>query len=350
MMDTGMPAARRGRNFKGSRLRKKAIALMSGGLDSNLAVRLLHDMGIEIVGAHFTGPFCQCNRGKGGCTSFAHDLAKELGITFRTIPLGQDYIDIVEDPPHGYGSGVNPCIDCRILMLRKAKELMQEEGASFVVTGEVLGQRPMSQLADKLKVIERESGLEGLIVRPLSGKHMAETIPEKEGLIDRDKMLTIHGRSRREQMDLARFLDIGDYPCPAGGCLLTDKHFARLVKDALAHEGLKLGDIALLKVGRHFRLPDGNKLVVGRNKEENGRIERLARETDILLVPENVMGPAALVRADDVSIDGLQLAADIATAYCSGAGSVIMVCRGHGRSDKFECKRTDRKRYEKLRV
>jgi tRNA-specific 2-thiouridylase len=331
-------------------LNKKAVALMSGGLDSNLAVRLLHDMGIEIVGAHFTGPFCQCNRGKGGCTSFASDLARELGISFKTIPLGQDYIDIVEHPPHGYGSGVNPCIDCRILMLRKAKELMHQVNASFVVTGEVLGQRPMSQLADKLKIIERESGLEGLIVRPLSGKHMPETTPEKEGVIDRDKLLAIRGRSRREQMDLAAFLKIGDYPCPAGGCLLTDKHFAALVRDTIYHGGLKLGDIALLRVGRHFRLPGGSKLVVGRNKEENGRIERLVRANDTLLVPENVMGPSALVRGDEVSVRDLRLAAEIVAAYSSGAGDVTIACKVQDRSDRFECNRTDRTHYAALRV
>ena len=329
---------------------KKAIALMSGGLDSNIAVRLLHDMGIEIVGTHFTGPFCQCNRGKGGCSSFAHDLAEELGIRFKTVPMGQDYIDIVEKPPHGYGSGANPCIDCRILMLRKAKELMEKEGASFVVTGEVLGQRPMSQLKDRLQVIERESGLQGLIVRPLSGKHMPETIPEKEGLVDREKLLSISGRSRREQIDLAGFLEIGDYPCPAGGCLLTDKHFARLVKDSIANGGLKLGDIALLKVGRHFRLPGVSKLVVGRNKQENDRIENLARDEDTLVVPGNVMGPSALVRTDDLSGDELQLAATITTAYCSGDGIVTMNCTGRNKSCKLECERTDRNQYDELRV
>jgi len=333
-------------------LNRRAIALMSGGLDSNLAVRLLHDMGIEIVGTHFTSPFCQCNRGKGGCTSFAKDLAKELGIKLRTVSLSQEYIDIVKDPPHGYGSGVNPCIDCRILMLRKARELMEEEGASFVVTGEVLGQRPMSQLKDKLRVIERESGLQGLIVRPLCGKHMPETIPETEGLVDREKLLSIRGRSRREQMDLAKFLEIGDYPCPAGGCLLTDKHFARLVKDMIAHDGLELGDIALLKVGRHFRLSGGSKLVVGRNKDENERLERLVREDDVLIVPETVMGPAALVRAQDLDIPGdeLRLAAAITTAYCRGTETVTMICTGRGSSEKLECDRTDRKCYVALRI
>lgn len=323
---------------------------MSGGLDSNLAVRLIHDMGIEIVGVHFTGPFCQCNRGKGGCISYAGELASELGITLKTIPLGREYLDIVENPKHGYGSGANPCIDCRILMFRRAREMMHCEGASFVVTGEVLGQRPMSQLWNKLMKIEREGGLEGLIVRPLSGQHLPETIPEREGLIDRSKLLSIRGRSRREQMSLAEFLKIGDYPCPAGGCLLTDKHFARLVKDAIAHEGLELHDIALLKIGRHFRLSNTTRLVVGRNKGENDRIERLARDGDHVLTPENVMGPSALMRSQEVTEGEIRLAATVTASYCRGEGSVIMICRSGDESKSLRCERTDRRRFESFRI
>lgn len=323
---------------------------MSGGLDSTIAVRLIHDMGIEIVGVHFTGPFCLCNRGKGGCISYARQQAEALGIKFSTIPLGREYIDIVVNPKHGYGSGVNPCMDCRILMLGKARELMAEEGASFVLTGEVLGQRPMSQLRDKLRIIERESGLEGLIVRPLCGQHMPETIPEKEGLISRDKLLAIKGRGRREQMGLAKFLAVGDYPCPAGGCLLTDKHFAARVKDAIAHDGFRLEDIPLLKVGRHFRLQGGAKLVVGRNEEENQQIERLTRNEDVLMSPEDVMGPNSLLRGAGRTDDDTAVAANITSAYCDGHDPVTILCKAGTNTWTLKDRQAQRSQYEDIRL
>jgi tRNA-specific 2-thiouridylase len=329
-------------------MNKKAVVLMSGGLDSSLAVRMIHDMGIEIVGVHFTGPFCQCNRGKGGCISYAMQQAESLGIEFRTLPLGGDYIDIVIAPRHGYGSGANPCMDCRILMFRRARQLMIEVGASFVVTGEVLGQRPMSQLKDKLAVIEKESGLQGLIVRPLCGQHMPETLPEKEGILDREKMMAISGRSRREQIDLAAMLEVGDYPCPAGGCLLTEKPFARRIKDAIAHEELRLESIALLKIGRHFRLPGGSKLVVGRDQQENEKIERLAGEDDTVLVPDTVNGPSALLRGVDPSKEDIELAASVVASYCSGEGTTTI--RVAGTENMITVERRDRSSFDSIRI
>ncbi len=321
---------------------------MSGGLDSSLAVRMIHDMGIEIFGVHFTGPFCQCNRGKGGCISYAMQQAENLGISFKTLPLGRDYIDIVIDPRHGYGSGVNPCMDCRILMFRRARELMIEIGASFVVTGEVLGQRPMSQLKHKLSVIEKESGLQGLIVRPLCGRHMPETLPEKEGIIDREKMLAISGRSRREQIDLAAMLEVGDYPCPAGGCLLTDKPFARRIRDAIAHNELQLESIALLKIGRHFRLPGGSKLVVGRDQHENEKIERLVGEGDTILEPDTVKGPSALLRGNDTSTEDIDLAAAVVASYCNGQGPATI--RLTGTTETVTAERRDRSSFDSIRI
>ena len=329
-------------------MNRKAVVLMSGGLDSSLAVRMIHDMGIEIVGVHFTGPFCQCNRGKGGCISYAMQQAESLGIEFKTLPLGRDYIDIVIDPRHGYGSGVNPCMDCRILMFRRARELMIEVGASFVVTGEVLGQRPMSQLKHKLSVIEKESGLQGLIVRPLCGRHMPETLPEIEGIIDREKMLAISGRSRRKQIDLAAMLEVGDYPCPAGGCLLTDKAFARRIRDAIAHKELRLESIALLKIGRHFRLPGGSKLVVGRDQQENERIERLAGEDDTVLEPEIVKGPSALLRGGDPSEEDINLAASVVASYCQGQGTAAI--RTTGPAETVTAERRDRSSFDSIRI
>lgn len=327
-----------------------AVALMSGGLDSSLAVRLLHDMGVRIIGVHFTGPFCMCNRGKGGCISYAKQQADALGLRFLSLPLGGEYFDIVRKPKHGYGSGVNPCVDCRILMFRRAKALMDEEGASFIVTGEVLGQRPMSQLKKKLALIERESGLSGLILRPLCAQHMPVTIPEREGLVDRARLLSMKGRGRREQMDLAEKLAVGDYPCPAGGCLLTDKHFAARVRDMLAREGLELRDIGLLKIGRHFRLPGGSKLVIGRDEEENRRIETMARDNHTRLSPEEVVGPSAALREAPGSNGDLAIAAGIVASFCDGSGPVAVACEVNGRTEKLRCERKERSAYDEFRV
>ena len=329
---------------------RKVVALMSGGLDSNLAVRIIHDMGIEIVGVHFTGPFCMCNRGAGGCIHYARKIADELGIRFSTSALGSEYLEMVVHPRHGRGSGMNPCLDCRILMLRKAREMMANEGASFVMTGEVLGQRPMSQLRDKLRIIERESGLEGLILRPLCAQHMSPTIPEQEGWVDRDALLGMRGRGRRPQMDLAEKLQIGDYPCPAGGCLLTDKHFAARLREHIDRAGgLKMSDLPLLKLGRHFRLPSGAKLVVGRDEEENGRIERLAAEDDVILMPEDVSGPTAVLSLLPGG-EETELAAEILVAYCDGKGRVTVSCRANGHTETLFPVRRDRSAFAGMRT
>lgn len=329
---------------------RKAIALMSGGLDSNLAVRVLHDMGIEIIGVHFTGPFCMCNRGAGGCIHYAKKIADEIGIRFSTVGLGKAYLDIVSSPKHGRGSGMNPCVDCRVLMFRGAKKMMIEEGASFIVTGEVLGQRPMSQLRHKLQLIEREAELEGLILRPLSAHHFPETLPEREGWVDRAKLLDIQGRGRRPQMDLAEKLQLGDYPCPAGGCLLTDKHFASRLRDHLAHGELRMTDIPLLKIGRHFRLPGDAKLVVGRNEDENNRIESLAVQGDLVLTPETVMGPAAVLREHNENSDALSCAASIVAGYCDGTGDVVVLSRTEGGSKDAQSLDVSRQSGEAYRV
>ncbi|HUH66697.1 MAG TPA: 7-cyano-7-deazaguanine synthase, partial [Syntrophales bacterium] len=235
-------------------MNRKAIVLLSGGLDSTLAVRLMIDQGIEITAVHFTSIFCNCTPRKAGCKLQARKIAEELDVPIHVIHKGMDYIRMVEDPPHGYGSGMNPCIDCRIYMLRKVKELMPQMGASFVVTGEVLGQRPMSQHRNTLRLIERESELEAMILRPLSAQHFSPTIPEQEGIVDRQKLLAISGRSRKEQIGLAERFSISDYPCPAGGCLLTDKEIAARLRDLFDHvPDYDMTDLHFLKIGRHFR-------------------------------------------------------------------------------------------------
>lgn len=278
-------------------MNRKAIVLLSGGLDSTLAVRMMIDQGIDVTAIHFTSVFCNCTPKKAGCRLQAGKIAEEFNIPIRVIYKGMDYIKMVEHPPHGYGSGMNPCIDCRIYMLKKVKELMPQLGASFVTTGEVLGQRPMSQHRNTLRLIERESGLEGLILRPLSAQHFNPTLPEQEGIIDRQKLLAISGRSRKPQIDLAEQFGIKDYPCPAGGCLLTDKEIAARLRDLFTHcPDYEMVDTQLLKVGRHFRLDPGLKIIVGRDGGENEKIKVFARPGATLVEPFGFRGPTVYAR------------------------------------------------------
>lgn len=259
-------------------MKRKAIALLSGGLDSTLAVKMMLDLDIEVEALNFTSPFCTCTSKNSGCKSEAVRVAQEYNIPIKVMHKGIDYLEIVRNPVHGYGKGVNPCVDCRIYLLRRAKEYMLESGADFVFTGEVLGQRPMSQRRDTLRVIERESGLEGLLLRPLSARHFEQTIPEKEGWVDRDKLMAIEGRSRSVQMKMADDLDVKNYPCPAGGCLLTELSFVPKIRDVFNHaEELNLRDFRLLKTGRHFRLSPQSKAIMGRNEADNHQLE-LARQ------------------------------------------------------------------------
>jgi tRNA U34 2-thiouridine synthase MnmA/TrmU len=274
----------------------KAIALLSGGLDSTLAARVILEQGLELEALNFMTVFCTCtNR---GATCLASQKAVEtLGIPLKVFNVSEEYLEVVKHPRHGYGSNMNPCIDCRIFMLKKAKARMEESGSAFIVTGEVLGQRPMSQRRDAMRLIEKEAGLEGLILRPLSAKGLPVTIPEKEGWVDREKLLKIQGRSRKPQIELAGHYGIHDYPCPAGGCLLTDPGFAKRMKDLMVHNpDFSLNDVHLLKMGRHFRLSREVKLVVGRNEEENQKIQTFAQKEDILLKVSSFPGPLSLLR------------------------------------------------------
>jgi tRNA U34 2-thiouridine synthase MnmA/TrmU len=274
----------------------KAIALLSGGLDSTLAARVMMEQGVELEALNFMTVFCTCtNR---GATCLASRKAVEtLDIPLKVFNVSEEYLGVVRHPKHGYGRNMNPCIDCRIFMLKKAKAYMEESGATFIVTGEVLGQRPMSQRRDAMRLIEREAGLEGFILRPLCAKVLPITIPEKEGWVDREKLLKIQGRSRKPQIELAEHYGIHDYPCPAGGCLLTDPGFAKRIKDLMVHNpDFSLNDVHLLKMGRHFRLSHGVKLVVGRNEEENQKIQTFAQGEDILLKVPSFPGPLSLLR------------------------------------------------------
>lgn len=292
----------------------KAIALLSGGLDSTLAAKMVLEQGIELEAINFITVFCTCtNRGE---TCLASQKAvNALGIPLKVFNVSEEYLDVVKHPKHGYGSHMNPCIDCRIFMLKKAKAYMEDVGASFIVTGEVLGERPMSQRRDAMRLIEKDGGLEGFILRPLSAKLLPISIPEKEGWVDREKLLSIQGRSRKPQIKLAEVFGIHDYPCPAGGCLLTDPGFSRRMKDLIQYDSnFSLNDVHLLKTGRHFRLSPTIKLVVGRNEEENQKIETFSREDDILLKTVRYPGPLSLLRGGSNG-GAIEKAASITARY-----------------------------------
>jgi tRNA U34 2-thiouridine synthase MnmA/TrmU len=276
----------------------KAVGLLSGGLDSTLAAKLMLEQGVEVYAVNFTSPFCTCTPKTAGCATVV-TAVRELGrIRLKRLALKNEYLAMVQNAKHGYGSGMNPCIDCRIMKIKKAAEYMREVGAAFLFTGEVLGQRPMSQHRRAIEIIDRESGFQGYILRPLSAKHFPPTIPENEGWVDRGKLLGIEGRSRKSQIALAAEKGIKDYPCPAGGCLLTDRHFAGRMRDYFSQtDSPSVRDIPLLKLGRHFRLDNGDKIVIARNKEECKSLKRLYREErDHLFVPLNFSGPVVILQ------------------------------------------------------
>jgi tRNA-specific 2-thiouridylase len=289
----------------------KALALISGGLDSLLAAKLIVDQGCEVIGLHFKIPFCKINIK----TSFP-----PIGIKIIEVDLGAEFLKLIQEPRYGFGSNMNPCIDCKILMFSRAKELMPELGAKFIVTGEVLGQRPMSQNKQALKLIKQRSGLDDLLLRPLSAQFFPPSLAEKEGWVKRDKLLNFNGRLRTPQMRLARDLGFNVYANPAGGCLLTDPSFSKRLVELLAHDELSLENLELLKLGRHFRLGENTRLVVGRDEGENNRLAQMAQAGDYLFSPQkDLAGPTALARGL-INQELIFLSSQITSAYTDTAG------------------------------
>lgn len=305
----------------------KAIALYSGGLDSSLAAKIILDQGIKVAVVKYLNPFGQGKISDAERT--VKQFANNLDTEFKLVSLVDECLGMIRKPRFGFGSNLNPCIDCRILMLKRTKQLMGEIGASFVITGEVLGQRPMSQYRKALKLVEEESGLNGLILRPLSAKLLDPTIPEQKGWVDREKLYDFSGRGRKSQIALAKEFGIEEYKTPAGGCLLADSGFSKRLKDLLensANKALCLNDIELLKLGRHFRLGPGNKLIVGRDEKENNELLKLATSTDYIFEPVEIAGPIAIGRGDFKTSDVFGLASQIISRYCDASeGQTIKI-------------------------
>jgi tRNA-specific 2-thiouridylase len=305
--------------------RIKAVGMLSGGLDSTLAARILMDQGIEVTPLHIRTGLTYARRerltGRGPVgPSRAKQAAQMLGLDLVTIDVFDAYIPVILHPRHGYGSGMNPCVDCRIFLLRQAKAWMEDNDHQFVFTGEVLGQRPNSQMRASLKVVERESGLEGLLLRPLSAKLLQPTIPEERGWVDREKLYGISGRSRKPQIALAERFGITDYAQPAGGCcFLVDKSYSGRLRDFLDHEGpeaLNSEKAFLLAVGRHLRLPSGTKVIVGRHMEENAYIAT-QQGLGVLITPIDETGPMTLVIGNPTERE-IEQAGRITARYSSG--------------------------------
>ncbi len=291
----------------------KAIGCLSGGLDSTLALALIQRQGIEVVAFHVLHLWHPLPA-MAGATPRAVHTAESLGIRTVVIDAAEADLDLVQHPKHGLGKRMNPCIDCRIWCLRRARELMDAEGAAFVFTGEVLGQRPMSQHRGALNLVAREAGLEDLVLRPLSAKRLPPTKPEREGKVNRDLLMGFSGRTRKPQMALAAELGITEYPTPAGGCLLTDPGFAFRLQELMDHAAPTVADVELLKVGRHFRLADGSRLALGRRHEDNLLLEKLLQPGDVRLEADRMPGPTGLLRGE-ASEKNIAVAAGLILRY-----------------------------------
>ncbi len=308
-------------------MRRSCLVLFSGGLDSILACKILQGQGIDVIGIKFITPFFSYHLADGQeAGNYKKRIRERYGIKLEVVDITAQFLKMVTMPVHGYGRYLNPCVDCKILMVKKALSLLGIYGASFIATGEVLGQRPMSQRRDTLRIIERDSGAEGLLLRPLSARFLKETIPEIEGVVDRLRLPAISGRSRKKQMRLSARFGIEDYPAPAGGCVLADpilsKRFERIFS---MWPDFTYRECLIAQTGRHFILPDGGWLIVGRNKAENDTLLRLVeREDDITLSCVDRAGPICVLKRGRERKD-IRLAASICVRYSKGNNQPVKV-------------------------
>ncbi len=302
----------------------KAISLISGGLDSALATKLILDQGIDVVALTCVTPFAKCNH-KGDCNCTIRKLVDKLGIELKVVDISKDFLPILKNPSHGFGSNMNPCIDCKILILKKAKELMPQLGAKFLISGEVVGQRPMSQKRPTLKMIEKKADVSGILIRPLSAKVLEPTEPEKNNWIDREELLGISGRSRKDQIVLADKFNITEYSAPAGGCFLTNEGYARKIKDLVKHDTLDLENVNILKIGRHFRIGSKSKLIVGRDEKDNLNLLDIAQQGDTVFEPsEEIRGPVALGKGS-FDEQQIELSCKIIGRYCDESKKELQI-------------------------
>ena len=293
----------------------KAIALFSGGLDSTLAMKLIIDQGIDVLAVNI-------NTGFGSTKDrleHMQSMCDQVGAELRIIDIQSEYLqDVLFDPKHGYGKNFNPCIDCHAKMFAVAKRIMEAEGASFLLSGEVMGQRPMSQNKDALQTVLNESNCDGLLLRPMSALRLAPTIAEEKGWVDRDKLEGITGRSRDRQLELAKEIGLDDFESPGGGCLLTDENFGKKMFDFIKYDNFEVKDIPVMKFGRHFRLSDGAKLVIGRNKEENEHIQNIDNDKYYHIKTIGLPGPHALL-SKNASQEDKDLCTSAVLTYCKAS-------------------------------
>jgi len=293
----------------------KAIALYSGGLDSTLAILTVLRQGIDVTAITFLTHFGCDISDRSSCSKDPFSAAGKFGFKVKLCHLADKFIAIVKNPAHGHGKNMNPCIDCRILMLKEAKELRAMTGADFIITGEVIGQRPMSQMRNTLAMIDKKAGVSGMVLRPLSARLLEPTNPESNGIIDRERLHAFHGRSRKQQMALAKEYGLTDYPMPAGGCLLTEPNYAYRLRELLDYNSEpSLKDLHLLRAGRHFRVSPSCKIIVGRDEKDNEKIMSFAEEGDFLLNVKDFGSPATLVTGKDAK-DFVNIAATICARY-----------------------------------
>ncbi|MDH5658041.1 MAG: tRNA (5-methylaminomethyl-2-thiouridylate)-methyltransferase [Nitrosopumilus sp.] len=331
--------------------KKKVVALLSGGLDSQLAVRMMQEQGFEVSAVAIKTPFCDFDCGR-GCGFEIRERADDLNVNLKTVYLGDEYIEMLKHPKHGIGAGFNPCVDCRTMMFDAAKKHMEEIGAEFIISGEVLGQRPMSQHLDSLRMIEKDSNLVGKIVRPLSAGLLPETDPEKEGLIKREDLGMIKGRTRRTQLEMAKKYGIENPPNAGGGCLLTEPQFGIKAKDLFEHiKTPTINDIDLLKIGRHFRLDEETKFVVGRDKDENEMIKALALPGDILLEVKDYVGPVSILRGKNAKYH-IEFASSVTLRYSDAPENEhgIVIVKKDNLPEEISSKRAKEESYIKFRM